>query len=149
MTVIMDHHPPARCLVWPFTDEHKVGTVPIAVSAARTHTAEILTEWGMTDRFADAARLIVSELVTNAINASWPIDASESISLWLSADTDSLLIEVWDGSPDMPSPRPGDDEGGRGLAIVAALSQGWGVYSDRHGKIVWALLCRSRSSLRS
>ena len=33
MTVVMDHHPPSPCLVWPYTDEYQAGTVPIAVRA--------------------------------------------------------------------------------------------------------------------
>jgi len=140
MTVVMDHHPPAPCLVWPYTDEYKVGTVPIAVRAARAHTRETLFSWELPHGLIESATLVVSELVTNAIRASWPCDASQAITMWLSANHENVVIEVWDGSAEMPAPRPGDDEGGRGLAIVAALSQSWGVYPDRHGKIVWAFL---------
>jgi len=140
----MDHHPPEPCPVWAYTDEYKVGTVPIAVSAARAHTTETLASWGLPLSLIASAMLVVSELVTNAIRASWPCDAGQAITLWLSADDENVVVEVWDGSAGMPRPRPSDDEGGRGLAIVAALSQSWGVYPDRHGKIVWAFLRADR-----
>jgi anti-sigma regulatory factor (Ser/Thr protein kinase) len=137
-----ENHPPWPCLAWPYTDVYKVGTVPIAVRAARAHTRETFCSWGLPDGVIESATLVVSELVTNAIRASWPCDASQAITMWLSADHENVVVEVWDGSAERPRPRPGDGEGegGRGLAIVAALSQSWGVYPDRHGKIVWAFL---------
>jgi two-component sensor histidine kinase len=89
----------------------------------------------------DTASLVVSELVTNAIKASWPV-FSGTVTVWLWADGRQLLVEVWDASPEPPTPiaKP-DDEGGRGLTIVAALCESWGYYPDsRRGKVVWACL---------
>ena len=140
MTVIMDHHPRRRASPGHTRTNTRPGTVPIAVSAARAHTTETLYSCGLPDGLVESATLVVSELVTNAIRASWPCDASGAITMWLSADHENVVIEVRDSSAGMPAPRPGDGEGGRGSTIVAALSQSWGVYPDRHGKIVWAFL---------
>jgi anti-sigma regulatory factor (Ser/Thr protein kinase) len=91
--------------------------------------------------FADNASLVVSELVTNAIKASWLVH-SGTVTVWFWADGRELLIEVWDGSSEPPTPvAEPTDEGGRGLGIVAALCESWGYYPDsRRGKVVWALL---------
>ena len=140
MTVVMDHHPSAKCLTWPYTDEVTLGTLPIAVPSARRFVSEALALWGM-DSLIDAAWLITSELVTNAVKASWPFEAREPVKLWLMADGKNLVIEVWDWSPEMPQERPADDgEGGRGLAIVACISASWGAYAGSFGKTVWAHL---------
>jgi hypothetical protein len=52
------------------------------------------------------------------------------------------VIEVWDGSPLDLQPRQAsaDDECGRGLAVVAALSARWGCERDGRRKVVWAEL---------
>lgn len=140
MTIVMDHHPPAQALTWPYTDEIALGTLPIAVPSARRFVSEALALWGM-DNLIDDAWLVASELVTNAVKASWPFDAREPVKLWLMADGKNLVIEVWDASPGLPQQRPeSDGESGRGLAIVACLSQSWGVYAGTFGKTVWALL---------
>jgi anti-sigma regulatory factor (Ser/Thr protein kinase) len=96
--------------------------------------------WNM-DSLIDNAALVVSELVTNAIKASWPVYQA-TVTLWLWADGRDLLIEVWDASPEPPKPAvtPGVD-GGHGLYLVAAYSKSWGYYPDgRCGKVVWAQL---------
>jgi anti-sigma regulatory factor (Ser/Thr protein kinase) len=140
VTVLMLHHPPAKALTWPHTDGAILGTLPVAVPSARVFVAESLALWGM-DKLSDDACLVTSELVTNAVQASWPEYASEPVKLWLMADAENLVIEVYDGCPDMPQERSaGDGEGGRGLAIVAALSVSWGVYAGSLGKTVWAHL---------
>jgi anti-sigma regulatory factor (Ser/Thr protein kinase) len=142
MTVVMDHHPPVKAMTWPYTDEAILGTVPIAVPAARRFVAETLAKWGAGDLLIDSARLVASELVTNAVQASWPLYASEPVKIFLMANGCDVVIEIWDGCPDLPQPRTasGDGEGGRGLAIVASLSESWGVYAGTFGKTVWAHL---------
>jgi hypothetical protein len=55
----------------------------------------------------------------------------------------SLVIEVWDHSPLDLEPREADadDECGRGLTVVAALSDRWGWERTGHDrKVVWAEL---------
>lgn len=77
---------------------------------------------------ADDSAMIVSELVTNAIDASVVLPERPPVTVRLLANASCLLIEVWDQSPGDPAPREAkaDDEGGRGLAVVAALSTRWG-----------------------
>src|SRR5947208_2358697 len=138
MTIVLDHKPPTGYIAWPFVAETELGTWPVAVPAARRFVRETLACWGFSG-LADSAVLAASELVTNALEASWPRDAGEGVKLWLMSDgRTSLVVEVWDGSPGMPEQRPADvlAESGRGLAIVAFLSRTWGTYAERHGKVV-------------
>lgn len=92
---------------------------------------------------ADDAALIVSELITNAADASAALPGRSSTTLRLLATERSLLIEAWDHSPLDPEhcEVDADDECGRGLTVVAALSERWGC--ERIGynhKVVWAEL---------
>jgi anti-sigma regulatory factor (Ser/Thr protein kinase) len=122
------------------TTELPLGCLPTAPACARTHTDAVLHEWGLA-HLAEDAVMIVSELTTNAYDASviWP--DKPSLTLRLHADEARLRIEVWDHSPDNPVPTAADadSEIGRGLTIVAALAAQWGV--ERHAdrlKAVWA-----------
>ena len=107
---------------------------PAAVSHARTHIAEKLTAWGLTDA-APTTELIVSELVTNAIRHAQP-----PIQLRLIHHAGSLVCEVADGSSTSPHLRRARtfDENGRGLFIVAQLAERWGTRHNHHGKTIWA-----------
>lgn len=116
--------------------------LPTAVPCARLHAIHILREWGLRDLAADAA-LIVSELITNAIDASALLPDRPPVSLRLLVSEKSLLIEVWDHSPLDLEPREADadDESGRGLTVVAALADRWGWERTGHNrKVVWAEL---------
>jgi anti-sigma regulatory factor (Ser/Thr protein kinase) len=87
---------------------------------------------------ADTAELIVSELVTNAVNADCSLTGVR-----LSCRGESLRIAVLDDGPGVPAvASPTDrDEHGRGLAIIDAVAAAWGVESEPdHGKQVWAEL---------
>lgn len=104
-----------------------------AVGQARSFTAGQLAAWDLED-LAFTAELIVSELVTNAIrHASGPVD------LRLIRDV-NLILEVSDGSNTSPHLRQAqaDDEGGRGLFLVAQYAQGWGTRYTSEGKTIWA-----------
>lgn len=83
------------------------------------------------------AELIVSELITNALNAQ-----SGRTDLVLSVRDHEVRIEVRDDAAGAPVVRTPDvTEGhGRGLRIVAALADRWGVEPDGPGKRVWAEL---------
>ncbi|MFE3828861.1 ATP-binding protein [Streptomyces sp. NPDC059092] len=87
------------------------------------------------------AALLLSELVTNALRHGSPPGREIAVTLFRA---DGLFrVEVEDAGESLPSPRvPGaDDECGRGLALVAALADDWGVAPRRGpGKRVWALL---------
>ncbi|MFF3248785.1 ATP-binding protein [Streptomyces sp. NPDC002870] len=111
-----------------------------AVSRARAFTKARLAAWRVGDEVADAARVIVSELVTNTIRHS----GSPDVSIRLAHSCSTVRIEVLDKGlwrvPDQP--RQGEDvaEGGRGLHLVGALSQLHGVHRTPTGTRVWALL---------
>jgi anti-sigma regulatory factor (Ser/Thr protein kinase) len=122
-----------------------LGALPSAVPCARLHARLMLTEWDLKP-LAETAELIVSELVTNAVRASTGLPERRpglpTVRLWLSADHEHVLIEVWDADERMPvcgQPDP-DAEHGRGLLLVEALSEDWGTYrpAGYPGKIVWA-----------
>jgi anti-sigma regulatory factor (Ser/Thr protein kinase) len=114
--------------------------LPTAVSCARLHAVHVLHEWGLRDLAEDAA-LIVSELMTNAADASAVLPDRPPVTLRLLASERSLLIEVWDQSPLDLEPREADADAecGRGLTVVAALSDRWGWERTGHRrKVVWA-----------
>jgi anti-sigma regulatory factor (Ser/Thr protein kinase) len=114
--------------------------LPTAVPCARLHAVHVLHEWGLRD-LADDAEMIVSELITNAIEASVLVPERPPVSLRLVLTERSLVIQVWDHSPLDLEPREADadDECGRGLTVVAALADRWGwERTGRHRKVVWA-----------
>ncbi|MFJ2111457.1 MULTISPECIES: ATP-binding protein [unclassified Streptomyces] len=89
----------------------------------------------------DTAALLLSELVTNALRHGSPPGREIGVSLHRADGT--LRLEVEDAGDFLPRPRtPGpDDECGRGLALVDALADDWGVAPRRGpGKRVWVML---------
>jgi anti-sigma regulatory factor (Ser/Thr protein kinase) len=119
-----------------------LGSLPGAVPCARLHAKHILKEWNL-NQIADNAEMIVSELVTNALKASWSLKDTPPIALRLLANREHLMIQAWDALSAPPDPRPHeiDAEGGRGLEIVSLLSDRWGFYHpDSGGKVVWAVI---------
>jgi anti-sigma regulatory factor (Ser/Thr protein kinase) len=114
--------------------------LPMAVACARLHAGAVLHEWGLREVMDDVA-VIVSELMTNAQRASAVLDSRPPVALRLVADGERLVIEAWDHSPlDVASASPDEDaEYGRGLVIVEALSDRWGLERvARNHKVVWA-----------
>jgi anti-sigma regulatory factor (Ser/Thr protein kinase) len=91
--------------------------------------------------------LLVSELVTNSIrhagNSAYdPAGLEETIDLTLMHAEDEVHVSVHDRGSGF-SPADGSNgraSGGRGLAIVAALSKAWGVDCDDDGCTVWCTL---------
>ncbi|MGW3445401.1 SpoIIE family protein phosphatase [Streptomyces sp. NPDC001076] len=104
-----------------------------AARSARHMAARQLTEWGL-GGLADATKLIVSELVTNAVR-----HGSGQITLRLIRHQ-VLTCEVFDASACAPRLRSActHDENGRGLFLVAQLSRRWGFRTVPGGKVVWA-----------
>jgi anti-sigma regulatory factor (Ser/Thr protein kinase) len=112
---------------------------PIATSpgTARASARAQLCAWGRGD-LAEAAEAVVSELATNAVQASER--AATPIVLRLVLTTRSVFVEVFDSAPGCPAPRPQGPaaESGRGLQIVAALAADFGWNPTPTGKVVWA-----------
>ncbi|NKZ05737.1 ATP-binding protein [Actinomadura latina] len=122
-----------------------------APGLARTLTRSRLDKWGYA-HISDDAFLIASELIANAVAAT----PGKEIRYQCSHDIAGVLIAVWDTSPAVPCIRPmadmtldtldvseehWDDNGGRGLPIVAALAASCGYTPDpAGGKWVWARL---------
>ncbi|WP_405764248.1 SpoIIE family protein phosphatase [Streptomyces sp. NBC_00080] len=106
---------------------------PAMVADARKNASRQLSEWGL-DEAAFVTELVVTELVTNAIRHARP-----PIQLRLIHDR-TLVCEVSDGSSTAPHLRRARtfDEGGRGLLLVAQLTQAWGTRQTADGKIIWA-----------
>ncbi|WP_433891179.1 ATP-binding protein [Streptomyces sp. CA-111067] len=129
----------------------QLSATPTAVGMSRAFVRQMLRTWQLAD-FTDSAELIVSELVTNAVRAT---GSAEPCPKWQSVTADhvigvqlrllhgSLFIEVWDRGDGRPAvPEQSDDaECGRGLFLVRAVSEKWGVHRpDTGGKVVWAKL---------
>ncbi|MFE7271473.1 SpoIIE family protein phosphatase [Streptomyces sp. NPDC057623] len=104
-----------------------------AAGRARAVVRDRLAEWGL-EEFAFTTELIVSELVTNAYRY-----AGGPVLLRLIRDG-RLICEVSDSSSTSPHLRQarGTDEGGRGLFLVAQLSERWGTRYGRNRKTIWA-----------
>ncbi|WP_329054984.1 SpoIIE family protein phosphatase [Streptomyces violaceus] len=106
---------------------------PALVGEVRADAMRRLTEWGL-DETAFAAELILSELMTNAIrHGAGPIRVRLLYG-------HALICEVSDASNTAPHLRraASTDEGGRGLFLVAQLSQSWGTRYLPEGKVIWA-----------
>jgi Histidine kinase-like ATPase domain len=142
---------------WPLSAHLPLGALPTAVPCARMYTRVVLGEWGLA-KAADAAGLVVSELLTNSIRACTDPDgrpryddaALPVVHLRLASDRARVLVEVWDSVRHAPVARRAgpDEEGGRGIALVQALSDrwDWATVPGWPGKVVWAEL---RSPLAS
>jgi hypothetical protein len=91
------------------------------------------------------AELVTSEVVGNAHRHT---DGPIVVQMRWSAADRVLRIAVWDANVTLPTQRTprADEEGGRGLGVVAAVAQRWGCYHMRGttpgnlGKVVWAEL---------
>ncbi|GHH40204.1 ATP-binding protein [Streptomyces candidus] len=125
---------------WTFTAE------PDAVRTARHAVRDALHDWGL-DELADVSILLVSELVTNSLqHASGPIGV-RLVRLDTPAPTAGtagparavLRVEVSDPLSDPPRARAAgpDDEGGRGMQLVACSARRWGTRRGKTGKTVW------------
>jgi anti-sigma regulatory factor (Ser/Thr protein kinase) len=142
---------------WPLRSYLELGALPSAVPCARLHTKHVLWEWGM-EELSETVELVVSELVTNAVAASASLTGSRyngrwipgtpPVRLWLYADKQRVLVQVWDGDDRLPE-RQGVDlmaESGRGLLLVESLCGEWGAYvpEGSSGKCVWAYMAETQ-----
>jgi serine phosphatase RsbU (regulator of sigma subunit) len=120
---------PDRVATW------KMSAGPETVGRGRRSAVEQLAAWGL-DELADSVRLIVSELVTNAV-----VHGAEPFALRLIRDS-TLVCEVSDTGAGVPRMRRAGaaEESGRGLFVVSELAQRWGSRFISAGKVTWAEL---------
>ena len=114
--------------------------VPLAARAVRRFTGQTLSAWGMAELVSDAL-IVVSELASNVLrHASSPFRVS------VRRVDEAVRIEVHDLSPALPERRDValGATNGRGVALVAALSDKWGTDLRPDGKAVWAVLAAPR-----
>ncbi|WP_371482413.1 ATP-binding protein [Kitasatospora sp. NBC_00315] len=114
----------------------------VAVGAVRHRLRGALEQWGVPE-LADTAELLTSEVVTNALVHTTHGAVFDAV---LTADL-RLRIEVQDGTPRLPGRRrePAAEfaTSGRGLFLVEALADDWGVQLRGDGKVTWFELAYS------
>ncbi|WP_078855823.1 ATP-binding protein [Streptomyces sp. NRRL F-5065] len=123
----------------PSTETFRVPRRRSHVPVARQRVRETLADWGVTGEPAESVLLLASELVTNAVLHCRVSHAQVRVAL--SLDGPELVLEVSDPDRDrLPRLHDPDldEEGGRGLALVAALSDAWGCRQGPYTKCVWA-----------
>lgn len=135
--------------------------IPGVTGLSRRWLGRLLNLWGVDEESIEIALLLVSELVTNAAIASGrvtgppvqlPGEPVSTIVVRARAAATRLRVEVWDSSLTLPAVKhvDADSEDGRGLLLVAELSDQWGYQlsaippRDEPGKIVWYSLNLSR-----
>jgi anti-sigma regulatory factor (Ser/Thr protein kinase) len=127
--------------LWPLQSCLELGPLASAVPRARRHVRQVLREWDLTD-LGETAELVVSELLTNAVRATRMAEVFAPVRLWLLSDKRSVMILVWDFSPQPPRriDTACDAENGRGLLLVEDISMRWSWYVPHNlgGKVVWA-----------
>jgi anti-sigma regulatory factor (Ser/Thr protein kinase) len=113
---------------WPLHHTLVLGALDSAVPSARAHLRQLMREWGHAELEEDAS-VVISELVTNAVVASAKLGpAVAPVLVWLGSNRNHVLLAVADASlrPPMRLPLAPYAYGGRGLALVEALSSRWG-----------------------
>ncbi|HET7017393.1 MAG TPA: ATP-binding protein [Streptosporangiaceae bacterium] len=126
-----------------------------SVRAARHWAADLMAQANPLHdcELVDAVVLLVSELVTNAIQAVGRMaatpggqpDVGVNARVWLaiSSSPDLVRIEVHDTAciPVPPSHRAEEfEESGRGLEVTSVLASDWGWNAEPLGKVVWCEL---------
>lgn len=121
---------------------HEVSAVGTARSALDRYLQGHAVE---TERRHDA-RLVLSELISNAIRHAPPLPSGELQVRW-GLDAEHIYLEVTDGrgqtEPQQVTASHPESIGGRGLAIVTVLTTSWGVRLDESARTVHAILPRA------
>jgi len=117
---------------------------PLSPKICRDTVALLLAANGHGPCLADTARILVSEVVTNAVLHT----GTPTISMKTAVTAEGVRVAVYDdggpvvpGGPLVPAEVAQDSEGGRGLFLLEALAHRWGSTPRRpralHGKHVW------------
>jgi anti-sigma regulatory factor (Ser/Thr protein kinase) len=113
--------------------------VPESVRRARALVSSVLAVWGMDDEVASYGVVIVSELLTNAVDHT----ETRLSKITIERRSDSTVcIGVSDCSHAAPRVKAATEtaESGRGLRLVDELSLQWGYDTHHWGKFTWALI---------
>lgn len=120
-----------------------LSAVASAVPWARRVLRHMLRAWQL-ENISDTALLLLSELVTNAVQASGDgVDRHhgyhQMIAFALQLTDTSLVMKVWDTNPTLPVLQESDITGdhGRGLLLVDFMADQWGHRAENGGKVVW------------
>ncbi|QHC30293.1 MULTISPECIES: ATP-binding protein [unclassified Streptomyces] len=128
---------------------------PAGVGDARRRMRAQLRGGGVAESVVDDAVLILSELLSNACKHGRPLgdpragsgdglDGGDVRAAWRVDTGGRLIVEVTDGGgPTRPAPATPSvtAHGGRGLAIITALADDWGVRDDVRGEVtVWVVV---------
>ncbi|MFI5673581.1 ATP-binding protein [Streptomyces cellulosae] len=133
----MISHPSRHCAV-------ELQALPSRIGQVRRIVSAQLRYWHL-DPLIDRAALGVTELLTNVHRHALP---DKTCTVEIELVLDRLKVSVRDHDPRLPVAASLDDAGpdplatcGRGLAMVAAVSESWGVQPDgESGKVVWFTL---------
>lgn len=122
----------------------RLSRTPRSVPRSRAALHAVLGGWGADQTLLEAAELVLSELVTNALRVPVPGDRQVGVRIARSPADGLLRLEVSDAGSGRPEVRAPEDEetGGRGLLLVEAVAHRWGVEERTGGigKTVWAEL---------
>ncbi len=118
----------------------RLATGPAAPAEARRRVRHAIRSWQVPVDL-DAALLLTSELVTNAIRHEAG-QGAQSVMLAIDSSRGRLRVDVHDTSRSLPAVAevPADAETGRGLLLVETLSDEWGFYRTPAGKAVYFTL---------
>ncbi|WP_146252336.1 ATP-binding protein [Streptomyces carminius] len=128
-------------------DELSLVATKSAAGWSREFVKKVLIRW-KAHQIVDDALLVVSELVTNAVEATREREKAEGwtragdirlIGVRVLGLRSTVIIEVWDTSAEHPVPQEDDldTEHGRGLTLVENLTYRWGTDPAPRGKVVW------------
>jgi anti-sigma regulatory factor (Ser/Thr protein kinase) len=122
----------------------RLATGPAAPAEARRRVRDAIRSWRVPVDL-DAALLLTSELVTNAIRHEAGQEAgqgAQAVMLAIASSRGRLRVDVHDTSRSLPAVAevPADAETGRGLLLVETLSDEWGFYRTPAGKAVYFTL---------
>ncbi|MFD6284981.1 ATP-binding protein [Streptomyces sp. NPDC060205] len=130
---------------------------PAGVGEARHRMRDQLRTGGVAETVIDDAVLILSELLSNACRHGRPLGEAlagdgDVRAAWRVEPTGRLTVEVTDGGgPTRPVPATPSvtAHGGRGLNIITALADDWGVRDDARGEVtVWVVVHKDACAVR-
>lgn len=114
----------------------------LSVGLLRGYAETVLTKWGLATQVEDA-KVVVSELATNAVKARSGPKRRITLRISLLSNPSLILVEMTDPFPGRPEFHEATalDESGRGLMIIRMLAKDCGYREESNGgKTAWATL---------